>query len=407
MQIISRCSSCGSSFRAEDRLIGKRVKCPKCGHIFVAQDSNGTTYDVFISYAKQDRAVADLVCSQFEKEGLRCWIAPRDILPGAEYTASIATAIRHSRSLVLVFSSSANSSPHVIREVERAVHQRISVVPFRIEDVEPCEALEILISVNQWADALEPPLEPHIRQLAANLRQMLSTPAEGSGVSAQHAAIEHGPVKTSSTDTMRDTVHSKPGVPVLYEQGHRLAYTMGYVGFSLVLFRSPSHRLVSTENAEREYWPLFERICTRLSVKSGLRDHLRRVGRLADQQEINAAAYQHIIAPVSVLTAGDGLCAEFVVLGVYFCALDFYLQCEMQGIENARTACEEAFPQLTLSACRAQLPLDIVNCLRSMQQTHAGSEDRVALHVLHRELVEVFHRPLHMAPPAAGGDSPD
>ena len=37
---------------------------------------------VFISYASQDKAVAEAVCQALEKAGVACWIAPRDVVPG-------------------------------------------------------------------------------------------------------------------------------------------------------------------------------------------------------------------------------------------------------------------------------------------------------------------------------------
>ena len=39
-------------------------------------------HDVFVSYAHQDRTVANAVFATLEAHGIRCWIAPRDILPG-------------------------------------------------------------------------------------------------------------------------------------------------------------------------------------------------------------------------------------------------------------------------------------------------------------------------------------
>jgi hypothetical protein len=40
-------------------------------------------FDAFISYANQDKATADAACAKLEAEGIRCWIAPRDVPPGA------------------------------------------------------------------------------------------------------------------------------------------------------------------------------------------------------------------------------------------------------------------------------------------------------------------------------------
>lgn len=41
--------------------------------------------DAFISYANQDTAVADALCAHLERRGVSCWIAPRDVPPGALY----------------------------------------------------------------------------------------------------------------------------------------------------------------------------------------------------------------------------------------------------------------------------------------------------------------------------------
>ncbi|HUF54697.1 MAG TPA: hypothetical protein VMR52_13165 [Dehalococcoidia bacterium] len=38
--------------------------------------------------------------------------------------------------------ANANDSPQVMREVERAVHKGITIVPFRIEDVVPSRSME-------------------------------------------------------------------------------------------------------------------------------------------------------------------------------------------------------------------------------------------------------------------------
>jgi hypothetical protein len=94
-------------------------------------------YDVFISYAKEDKTVADAVCATLESHAVRCWIAPRDVLPGVAYGEAIIDAIRGCRIMILVFSSKSNASPHIPKEIERAVSAGVAVIPFRIEDVMP------------------------------------------------------------------------------------------------------------------------------------------------------------------------------------------------------------------------------------------------------------------------------
>jgi hypothetical protein len=39
-------------------------------------------HDVFIAHSSKDSYVDDEVTSSLEKEGIGCWSAPRDILPG-------------------------------------------------------------------------------------------------------------------------------------------------------------------------------------------------------------------------------------------------------------------------------------------------------------------------------------
>ena len=135
-------------------------------------------HDVFICHATENKAIAEAIVSTLEDSGIRCWIAPRDIQPGSDYSKSIIAAIGEVRVMVLVFSSEANSSEHVKREVERAVNKNITVIPFRIEDILPSQALEYFISTTQWVDAFTPPLENHYLYLAEAIKELLSGKGE-------------------------------------------------------------------------------------------------------------------------------------------------------------------------------------------------------------------------------------
>ena len=130
-------------------------------------------HDVFISYSEEDKPIADAVCSRLEARSMRCWIAPRDVLPGREYPEAIIDAIDESRIMVLIFSSSSNTSPHVIRELTRAVGNGAVIIPFRIEDIQPSKSMAYLINLPHWLDALTPPLEKHIEKLAETVQFLL------------------------------------------------------------------------------------------------------------------------------------------------------------------------------------------------------------------------------------------
>ncbi|HYB59658.1 MAG TPA: TIR domain-containing protein [Candidatus Acidoferrales bacterium] len=133
-------------------------------------------HDVMISYATVDKTTADAVCAKLEERGIRCWIAPRDILAGMDYADTIVSAIDSAKMMVLIFSSHANASKFVKREAERAVHDGIPIIPFRIEDCEPSRSLQFFISAQHWLDALTPPLEQHILKLAESISVVLGIP---------------------------------------------------------------------------------------------------------------------------------------------------------------------------------------------------------------------------------------
>lgn len=130
-------------------------------------------HDVFISYSSRDKPTADAVCAALESHGIRCWIAPRDVLPGMEWGEAIVNAIHDSKVMVMVFSSRANESRHIRREVERAVAQGIAIVPVRIEDIIPSSSLEYFIGSVHWLDALTPPLEQHLNDLKSKIQTLL------------------------------------------------------------------------------------------------------------------------------------------------------------------------------------------------------------------------------------------
>ena len=134
---------------------------------------NDMAHDVFISYSSSDKAAADAVCAKLESLRIRCWIAPRDISPGTEWSLSIVDAIEASRAFVLIFSRQANNSTQIAREVERAVNRGLPIIPLRIEDVVPSRSIAYYLGAVHWLDALYPPLEMHLEKLAVAISAIL------------------------------------------------------------------------------------------------------------------------------------------------------------------------------------------------------------------------------------------
>lgn len=160
-------------------------------------------HDVFISYSSRDKSIADAVCAGLEARGTRCWFAPRDIRPGSDWGASIVSAIRSCRAMVLVFSKRANESNHIPREVEQAVKSGVPVIPFRIEAVVPLGSLEYNLSSVHWLDAITPPMDAHIRRLGENLTALMGddSPTERALWPVQHAESTPSAHPSSSTQS--------------------------------------------------------------------------------------------------------------------------------------------------------------------------------------------------------------
>ena len=114
-------------------------------------------HEVFISYASPNKAAADAVCAGLEQRAIRCWMAPRDIVPGVPWAESIIDAIEGSHVMLLLFSEASNKSVQVQREIERAVHKDVPLIPVRIENVMPTRTMEYFISSQHWFDAIDAP----------------------------------------------------------------------------------------------------------------------------------------------------------------------------------------------------------------------------------------------------------
>jgi len=92
------------------------------------------------------------IVDELERRGTRCWIAPRDVRPGEPFDDEIADAIDACRGMVLIFSDLCNDSEYIRREVTVAGESHKSVIPFRIEDVQPRRGLRVRLSDLHWID---------------------------------------------------------------------------------------------------------------------------------------------------------------------------------------------------------------------------------------------------------------
>jgi len=130
------------------------------------------TYDLFISHSSEDAETALTLVADFENRNISCWVAPRDIPMGSSYHEEIVQAIENSRAVLLLFSSAANKSEHVLREVELAAQGKKPILPLRIDVSEPAGGLKYMLANKQWVErkALGNRLVDTIEQLLAGAR---------------------------------------------------------------------------------------------------------------------------------------------------------------------------------------------------------------------------------------------
>jgi hypothetical protein len=129
-------------------------------------------HQVFICYSSKDKLVADAACAALEAQRIPCWIAPRDVLGGEEYGKAIIEALSACQFVLLIFSRHANDSAQVRREIERAASKEKIIVPFRIEDVLPSDAMEYAIGNTHWLDAITPPMERRLAELCETISRL-------------------------------------------------------------------------------------------------------------------------------------------------------------------------------------------------------------------------------------------
>lgn len=164
-------------------------------------------HDLFVSYSQPDRQAAFALVERLEARGISVWIAPRDVSPAADWAAEIIDAITSARLMLLVFSGSSNDSGQVRREVERAVHKQLPILPFRLENVLPSKSLEYFLSTQHWMDAFPPPLEPHIDRLCDYLDSALGRSTVDDRPHAHQQARAAGSVDAAHRTVSVDAAH--------------------------------------------------------------------------------------------------------------------------------------------------------------------------------------------------------
>ena len=132
---------------------------------------------VFISYSSENKNIADAIVADLEQHGIRCWYAPRDIMPGKPWMGSIVEAIKNSEIVVLVYTEESNKSQQVMREMTLAFDSGKTIIPFKLTATDMNENLSYFLAGVHWMDAITPPLNKRIIELREKIGAVMANSA--------------------------------------------------------------------------------------------------------------------------------------------------------------------------------------------------------------------------------------
>jgi hypothetical protein len=159
---------------------------------------------IFISYSSKDQKIAETICRALEARGFDCWIAARDVGPGDNFQEAIVKALRGARLMLLVFTSNANNSNEIKKEVVLAGRHHVIVVPVRVEDVVPNDALAYEFATRQWIDLFtdwEREIEHLVSQIGSILTNGSATDQGRAGDGGAALAEKPSPPAASAAKT--------------------------------------------------------------------------------------------------------------------------------------------------------------------------------------------------------------
>jgi TolB-like protein len=157
---------------------------------------------VFLSYASHDAEIANTVCLFLESHGVSCWMAPRDVVPGAFYAEAIVRAIDAAEVVVLILSQNAAVSSHVVREIERAASKRHPVVSFRIDVTPMPPGLEYFLNTSHWLDTSASGVTPALPKLVDAVQRLIA-PVTGPSRQAGEVVSKPATLTAEAGETVR------------------------------------------------------------------------------------------------------------------------------------------------------------------------------------------------------------
>ena len=107
---------------------------------------------VFLSHSSADASLAAQLSASLEAQGLSCWLAPRDVIPGRPYAEECVRGIEQSAAFILLASAAAISSVQVLSEVEQAHKRNKPLYTIMVGKPKVTKELDYYISRLHWIE---------------------------------------------------------------------------------------------------------------------------------------------------------------------------------------------------------------------------------------------------------------
>lgn len=138
-------------------------------HIAKLQTMN---YDVFISYSRKDREIAEKVCAvlnRFKKYyTFEYFIDRSEIKARDEYLKRISKAISQSKTVLFIASQNAYKSDFCAKELLFADKRGIHIIQYRIDESEPPMDLDMLLGTHQYRESKTTTIEDVVREVLSD-----------------------------------------------------------------------------------------------------------------------------------------------------------------------------------------------------------------------------------------------
>jgi len=132
-------------------------------------------HDIFISYSTKDQKIVEGLSAYLEQNGIRCWVAYRDIPIGKDWADFIPKAIEECKIMVYVHSATSNISAEINKEIALCLKNGHPIIPFKIENVDYLGSKAYHLVTINWIDAFPNP-EKCFGKLLSSIQNISSEP---------------------------------------------------------------------------------------------------------------------------------------------------------------------------------------------------------------------------------------